>query len=53
MHMYVLVGNVQCSISATQIVRFLYAVGFRLHIELPQAHVFAVKRERERDRDCR
>lgn len=49
MHMYVLVGNVQCGICAAQIIRFLDAVGFRFYIELAQAHVFAVKRERERE----
>lgn len=47
--MYVLVGNVQCGICAAQIIRFLDAVGFRFYIELAQAHVFAVKRERERE----
>lgn len=51
MHMYVLVGNVQCGICAAQIIRFLDAVGFRFYIELAQAHVFAVKREGERERE--
>lgn len=40
MHMYVLEGNVQCSIRTAQIVRFLNAVGLRLHIELAQSHMF-------------